>query len=282
MSGKKFYSGRTVLVTGASTGIGRCVALDFAREGADLALAARSVDKLEALAEQIRGLGQKAEVFPADLSRSGAAVKLVDSVLARCGKVDILVNNAGIGYVDMVVDVNLDKARELMEINFWSVVAATQRVLPHMLKRGSGQIINISSIAGKRAFPMSSMYNASKFALEAFTESLRGEVYRSGIQVISICPSVTETPFFEHPYVKGSAQERSSQKMKRTPVEKVSKLILNASKKGKRDVHITFPGWLIVRLNAWFPRFFDWVVDRFEGNEVEQRNEEIRKESGKQ
>lgn len=240
-------------MTGASTGIGRCVALDYARQGADLMLAARSEDKLLSLAKEIKNLGRKAIVIPVDLSVRGNAAKLIDQVLETGGEIDILVNNAGVGYLDLIVELQLEKAREIFEINFWSVVEATRQVLPHMLKRNSGQIINVSSIAGKRAFPASSMYNATKFALEAFTESLRCELYRTGISVISICPSITRTPFFDHPFVKESALQRQSKKFSSMSPEEVSRILIRASRKKLRDVHLTLPGWAIVRLNPSIP-----------------------------
>jgi len=276
MAKKDYFINQTVLVTGASTGIGRCVALDYARQGADLVLAARSVDKLESLAREIESLGRKAIVLPADLSQRGQAAKLIDRALETAGRIDILVNNAGIGYVEIVPDLDLEKAREMFEINFWSVVEATKRILPHMVQRNSGQIINVSSIAGKRAFPSSSMYNASKFALEAFSESLRVELYRTGIKVISICPSVTETPFFEHPYVKGGPFREDVHSVPAMTPEAVSKALIRASRKGKRDVHLTLLGWAAVRLNPLIPRILDWVAFRMRGEKVARRYEEIR------
>jgi len=275
MGAAKLFEGKFVLVTGASTGIGRCVALDYAREGAELILAARSEDKLNRLKEEIEALGRRAVVLPVDLSRPGEAAKLMDRALEGCRRIDILVNNAGVGYVEVVPDVDFEKARRMFEINFWSAVEATQRILPHMLKRGSGQIINVSSIAGKRALPASSMYNASKFALEGFTEALRVELYRSGIQVISICPSVTETPFFEHPYVKDSPLREQSHSLPAMSPESVSRGLLRASKKGKRDVHFTWLGWLAVRLNPLMPRLLDWIAFRMRGEKVAKRYAEI-------
>jgi short-subunit dehydrogenase len=275
MEGRRHFQGKTVLVTGASSGIGRCVALDYAREGADLVLAARSKDKLESLASEIRSLGKTAWVFPVDLSIPGEAVKVVQKALKEAGKIDILVNNAGIGYVEVVADLDMAKAREMFEIDFWSAVEATRAVLPHLVRRGSGQIINVSSIAGKRAFPASSMYNAAKFALEGFTEALRVEVMQCGIDVIAICPSVTGTDFFEHPYVKDSALREQSRSVKPMTPEAVSRALIRASKKRKRDVHLTLLGWLAVRLNPWIPGIMDFVAYRMRGKIVSERYRRI-------
>ena len=270
------FNDKIILVTGASTGIGRCVALDYAKEGADVVISARSVDKLEVLKGEIENAGRKAWAIPADLSIKGEAARLIDEAMKQTGRIDILVNNAGIGYVEIVPDLNIEKAREMFEINFWSVVETTQCVLPHMLKRGSGQIINVSSIAGKRALPASSMYNATKFALEGFTESLRVELYRSGIQVISVCPSVTETEFFDHPYVKDSPLREQSNRLPRMSAEGVSRALIRASIKGKRDIHLTWLGWLAVRLNPLVPWLLDYVAFRMRGEKVAKRYEEIR------
>ncbi len=278
MERRGHFQDKTVLVTGASTGIGRCVALDYAREGADVILAARSKDKLESLATEIRSLGRKAWVFSVDLSIQGEAIKVVQKALEEAGKIDILVNNAGIGYIEVVADLDIAKAREMFEIDFWSVVEATRAVLPHMVRRGSGQIINVSSIAGKRAFPASSMYNAAKFALEGFTEALRVEVMQCGIDVIAICPSVTGTYFFEHPYVKDSALREQTRSVKPMTPEAVSRALIRASKKRKRDVHMTLLGWLAVRLNPWIPGIMDFVAYRMRGRIVTERYREIQKE----
>jgi len=275
MEGRRHFQGKTVLVTGASTGIGRCVALDYAKEGADLVLAARSRDKLESLALEIRALGRQSWVLPVDLSIPGEAARAVERALEEAGKIDILVNNAGIGYVEVVADLDMAKAREMFEIDFWSAVEATRAVLPHLVRRGSGQIINVSSIAGKRAFPASSMYNAAKFALEGFTEALRVEVMQCGIDVIAICPSVTGTDFFEHPYVKDSALREQSRSVKPMTPEAVSRALIRASKKRKRDVHLTLLGWLAVRLNPWIPGIMDFVAYRMRGKIVSERYRRI-------
>lgn len=276
MAKDSYSTGKRVLVTGASSGIGRCVALDYAREGADLILAARSLDKLQSLQGEIEKLGRRVAIIQVDLSVRGEAEKMIDRALAECGSVDILVNNAGIGYVSAVAKLEVEKAREVFEINFWSVVEATRRLLPHLIARDSGQIINVSSIAGKRAFPLSSIYNASKFALEAFSESLRGELYRTNIQVISICPSVTETAFFDHPYVQGASLRRPSYVKNPMSAESVSKALIRASKKGRRDVHLTLSGWLVTRINPWIPGVVDRMVEKIRGQEAADILEAIR------
>jgi short-subunit dehydrogenase len=119
------------------------------------------------------------------------------------------------------------------------------------------------------------MYNAAKFALEGFTEALRVEVMQCGIDVIAVCPSVTGTDFFEHPYVKDSALREQSRSVKPMTPEAVSRALIRASKKRKRDVHLTLPGWLAVRLNPWIPGIMDFVAYRMRGKIVSERYRSI-------
>jgi short-subunit dehydrogenase len=275
---KRFdFKDKIVLVTGASTGIGRYSALEFAGRGAHLALSARSVDKLETLKTEIEQMGQKAWVLPADLSQGGEAARLIERTIETCGRIDVLLNNAGIGYSEIVPDLDIKKARQLFEIDFWAVVEGTKKVLPHMLRQEGGQkaIVNVSSIAGKRAFPASSLYNSAKFALEAFSEALRVETLQTDIRVVTICPTVTETPFFEHPFVKDSAMHDNTRLVKAQPVEHVARKLVDAVYRGRRDVHFSFPGWLVVRLNPLFPGLFDRIAFNMKGEKVANRYEEI-------
>jgi short-subunit dehydrogenase len=276
MSGIQDYKDKVVLVTGASSGIGLCAALEFARLGATLVLAARSLEKLDELKKRIEQDGGRAAVVPVDLSVPGEAEQMIEKALEAFSHIDILVNNAGVGHSVPVIDLELESARETFEINFWSLVAATQTLLPHLLARNTGQIINVSSIAGKRAFPGSSIYNASKFAVEAFSESLRVELYQTHIEVIDFCPSVTSTAFFDNPKVSRFWSEQEMSRYGLMAPEEVARKLVKASQKGKRDVHLTLAGWLAVRLNPWMPGIFDRIAYRMRGEKVTARLEQLR------
>lgn len=190
--------GRVALVTGASSGIGAATALALARAGARVALAARRKDRLESVAEQIRGAGGEAHAITADLAREADAQRSVRETEQHFGRLDILVNNAGVMYLEPVAEADLGRWRQMLELNVLGLIAATQAALAGMRQRHDGHIVNVSSTAGRFANPMSAGYSASKFGVGAFSEALRREVYKDNVRVTVIEPGVVETELREH------------------------------------------------------------------------------------
>jgi NAD(P)-dependent dehydrogenase (short-subunit alcohol dehydrogenase family) len=186
-------SGKTALVTGASSGIGRSAAVALAEAGARVALVARRTDRLDELAAKIEAGGGQALARPADVTDEADATRAVEDAVGHFGGLDILVNAAGMTQVGKVENGNLDDWRYVFELNFWASLYTSRAAIP-ALRAGGGDIVNISSTAGRRAVGATfGPYAASKFALTAFNESLRAEVTLAGIRVCIIEPGATAT-----------------------------------------------------------------------------------------
>ena len=183
------------IVTGAGRGIGRSIALTFAREGADVAVASRTLVELEALAEEIHGLGRRVLIENADVSQQDDVQRLVERTLVEYGRVDVLVNNAGtIIMPGDLMGTTVEAWDTMMAVNARSVFLCCKAVLPSMVEQGSGKIINISSVAGLRGLPNREAYCASKYAVTGFTASLALDMKPHGIAVNAICPGAVDTP----------------------------------------------------------------------------------------
>ena len=186
------FHGKIAVITGASSGIGRATALEMARLGADLVLGARRIEPLESTAAECRKRGVQAVAVQADVQKAEDCRRLVGGV----PRVDILVNNAGFAIYDSVADARLDEMRDMMDTNFFGAVQCTQAVLPQMLERGSGTIVNVASITGLMGYARMSGYCATKFAMVGWSEALRDEVVGRGVRVALVCPATTDTEFF--------------------------------------------------------------------------------------
>ena len=192
-------SGKTALVTGASSGIGRGAAVALAAAGAQVALVARRADRLLDLAAQIEAAGGKALARPADVTDEHDAARAVEDAAGHFGGLDILVNAAGMTQTGKVENGDLADWRYVMELNFWASFYTSRAAIPALKAGGGGDIVNISSTAGRRAVGATfGPYAASKFALTAFNESLRAEVTLAGIRVCIIEPGATATEVHEH------------------------------------------------------------------------------------
>src|SRR5712691_7581552 len=188
-----------VAITGASSGIGEATALEFARKGARLALGARRLDRLNAVAERCRQKGSPdVSTRRLDVGKSADARAFVAAALRDHERIDVLVNNAGLGWMGRLHEMPEEKVEELLATNLAGVIACTQAVLPPMLERRRGVIINVASVAGFRPSPYSAVYSATKHAVVGFSHALRGELSRTGIKVCVVYPGVTSgTEFFK-------------------------------------------------------------------------------------
>jgi NAD(P)-dependent dehydrogenase (short-subunit alcohol dehydrogenase family) len=193
-------SEQVVVVIGASSGIGRASALAFAREGASVVCAARSVDALESLVEEIKTAGGTAISVPTDVADETAVHRLATTTEEQYGRIDTWVNAAAIGVWGRIEDISADEFDRVMRVNFLGHVHGIHAVLPVMRRGDGGVIIGISSVEGVRSVPLHSPYTASKWALRAFYDSLRVELAQDGapIAVCTILPASIDTPFFEH------------------------------------------------------------------------------------
>ena len=187
-------TGKTALVTGASRGIGRAVAVGLAAAGADVAVSARSEEQLREVAGEVEGLGRRAVVLPADVTDPDALRRLADDAVAGLGQVDVLVNNAGgSSYMGPFTDLRFSGWEKTMRLNVDSIVHLTQAVGRHMLERGSGSVVNVASVAGLTGTPTLAAYGASKAAVISLTKSLALEWGASGVRVNALCPGWTKT-----------------------------------------------------------------------------------------
>lgn len=189
---------QTAIVTGASSGIGRAIATTLARNGANVVLAARRADKLAEVAEEIQATTPaRVLVVQTDVTQENDIRELVRTTTETFGKVDILINNAGFGYFASVLEMDMDTVDNMMNVNLRGAMMCVQHIVPGMMERRHGSIVNILSIAAKNGVKNGSAYAASKFALRGFAESLFMEVRDHDIRVVNICPGSVATEFFD-------------------------------------------------------------------------------------
>ncbi|MGE5499350.1 MAG: SDR family oxidoreductase, partial [Syntrophothermus sp.] len=183
------------VVTGAGKGIGRAIALRLAKEGHDLVIISRTESELKSVKEKILSMGQECLIFTGDVADSLFAKNSINRAAEQLGKIDHLINNAGIGIFKKVTDSTLQEFQQQINTNLYGVYNFTKAVLPGMMERKEGSIINISSLAGKNSFSGGAMYSASKHALMGFTRSLMLEVREYNIRTVAICPGSVESSF---------------------------------------------------------------------------------------
>lgn len=188
---------KTVLITGANSGIGMATAIELARRGWHVIAGMRALQRGEALLQQAAGEGLSIECVVLDVTDAASCEAAVDQVLARHGQLDVLVNNAGVGLVSPVEEADLDGVRAGFETNFFGPMRLAQLVAPGMRERGEGCIVNVSSVAGRFVNPGQGFYTASKMALEGATETLALELRRFNVRVVLIEPGVTRTAALE-------------------------------------------------------------------------------------
>ena len=253
--------GRSVIVTGASAGIGWHTALTFARAGCRVAVVARREERLRHLAADIQRRGGTALVLAADLTDPAQCSAVVEGTVAAFGGVDVLVNNAGAGRTGLVDELAVEDYRELVEINYISAVAMTKAVLPHMRRARHGQIINISSVIGSRAMPLSSAYCAAKFALNGFTEALRSEVAGDSIAVTLIQPGLTLTEFGEVASrgTRYAGRPLRRRRLAQSPAH-VAGVIVSCARRPRRQVTLTLTGRSFLALDLFSPPLVDVVM----------------------
>jgi NADP-dependent 3-hydroxy acid dehydrogenase YdfG len=193
ISGK--LSGQVALITGATSGIGLAVARAFLTEGADLVVVARRADRLQTLRDEARHGGRRCVIVQGDVREEATAERAVQAAIAELGRLDILVNNAGIGIYKNLVQTSAEDYDAMMDTNMRSTFLFTRHVVPVLLERGAGIIINVASMAGVMGFPGEAAYCASKFAQVGFTQALDRELRPRGIRVGAVCPGGVKTEF---------------------------------------------------------------------------------------
>ncbi len=247
---------KQVVITGASSGIGKAAALEFAMRGANLVLAARRRELLEGVAGQCRQAGVQCTTFVADVSDREQCRRLMEAA----GHVDILVNNAGFGIFDTIAEAKPDDLQQMMQTNYFGAVWCTQAVLPSMLARGDGTIVNVASIAGLMGYERMGGYCATKFAMIGLTEALRDEVIGRGVRVTMVCPGTVETHFFERAE-RGKMPCASRLSLPLTP-ERVARAICDSAEDGRYQRILPFTAAIYMRMKELFPRTAHFFMRR--------------------
>jgi short-subunit dehydrogenase len=258
----KNIDAKVVLITGASSGIGKALAYEFAREGANVILAARQYALICEIAQDIQSKYPiKAVAIACDVSNEEYCKSLIEQSLQIFGRIDVLVNNAGISMRALFLEVDLNVLKKLMDVNFWGTVYCTKYALPALLKN-KGSIIGIASIAAYKGLPARSGYSASKFAMLGFLDSLRVEYSRMGLHVLTVCPNFVQSN------IRMNALDKNAQPQLESPIdekkvmtaESTAKHVVSSYKKGKKQVILTNQGWLIVWLSRFFPSLLDRII----------------------
>ncbi len=260
MSKREIQQSRAI-VTGASSGIGRALALDLSRQGADLVVTARREDRLQSLSAEIATRGGRIVVVPGDITDPQVRQRTIDAARSSFGGLDILVNNAGVGALGLFEDAAADRVRRIMEVNFFALVEMTRSALP-LLKQGTNPIVvNVSSILGRRGAPYSSEYSASKFAVHGFSEAIRAEFTRHGIDVLVVSPGTTQTEFFDS--VVEKVGEPTWPEHTAVTAEAVAGKIVRAMKRGRHEIIPYGWGKVLCWLNRLSPSMVDRIMARY-------------------
>lgn len=253
------FKGKTVLITGATSGIGKALALDFLSKGATVCICARSKHNLDEFAIHVKN--ENLHAFTCDVSKENECQYFIEQSLSVNGKIDILINNAGISMRALFQDLDLAVLKQSMDINFWGTVYCTKYALPQILKQ-KGSIVGISSIAGYKGLPCRTGYSASKFAMQGFLESLRIELLHKGVNVLWISPG------FVASNIRNVALNANGASQSETPLdekklmsaEECAARIINAIQQRKRTLIMSLQGKLTVWMNRFFPSFTDRQV----------------------
>jgi short-subunit dehydrogenase len=257
MGQRRNIAGSRMLITGASQGIGRALAIEAVKQGAKVLAAARQRSLLEELAAEVKAAGGSLEIVAADVTSPADREAMVKAAQEKLGGLDILVNNAGIGSTGHYADVEFDHIRKIFEVNLFGLTETTRVFLP-MLKQGNKPaIVNIGSIAGKRGIPARSHYASSKFAVQGFSEAIRAELAKDGIDVLVVSPGLTQTNFSKN-MIEQKAKVQLDH-MRGMTSEQVAQATLNSIARGKNETVLTLNGKLLVLVSRFLPRLADMI-----------------------
>ncbi len=252
---------KVVIITGASSGIGKALAVECGHRGAKLVLAARNNEKLAGVGEILNKNGTRYILVLTDVSQEQDCRNLINDAVDKFGRIDILINNAGISMRALFADVDLNVIHKLMNTNFWGTVYCSKYALPHLLKT-KGSLVGVSSVAGYKGLPGRTGYSASKFAMQGLLEVIRIENIKKGLHVLIACPGFTASNIRKVALSKdGSAQgETPLDETSLMQADIVAQKIANAVEKRKDRIILTTQGKMTVLLNKFFPKFMDKMV----------------------
>jgi short-subunit dehydrogenase len=250
---------KLVLVTGASTGIGRAAAREFVRHGARVIGVARSAERLDELSIDLGGAAHFV-ALAADVTDAAAMNAMATTVLDRYGAPDVVVANAGIGLDAHFVDTSDEALRSVLEVNVFGLLRTVRPILPAMIERGSGRVLFISSVVGKRGIPHYAAYAASKFALHGMADSLHTELHGTGVSLGVVCPTSTESEFQERILREGPRQKRFRPGAQ--TAEHVARVIVRMARTRRREIVLSLEARFMVFLDTIWPSLVDMLLAR--------------------
>jgi short-subunit dehydrogenase len=257
---KRTIAGSRVILTGASSGIGRALAAQLVGEGARVLAVARRRERLEELVRDLAGKSGQIEIFAGDVTSAEVRRAIVEQAVRALGGVDLLINNAGSGAMGHFAEASAERLRQVMEINFFAPTEMIRCALPALQSGNRPMIVNVSSVLGHRGVPFCAEYCASKFALQGLSESLRAELVPLGIDLLVVSPSRTETEFFVQAI---NATESRWPKLCGVPPQFVARRTLSAIRHGRHEIVLSAGGKLLVWANRLFPRILDGILARY-------------------
>jgi len=257
-------SGKVVVVTGASMGIGEAIAQLFADHGASVVLLSRDTGRVEAARGRI-GHAERTLALACDVSHREEIDRVIGLTMHHFQRIDVWVNNAGHGLLDSVAEMDMSACRAMFDTNFFGAVAGMQAVIPIMRQQGAGTIINISSVAGHIALPFHAAYSATKFALNAIGKAARVELMQEGIHVLTVCPGYVRTGFGANE-VFGTVKKRVRPgSVRGITAERVARATLQGYLKQKREVIVPWTMHPVVKLYQMFPGLVEWGMRKMSG-----------------
>ncbi len=252
---------KVIIITGATSGIGRALAFECASRGARLVISARNNEKLMEISEDLHRTGIRILPVKADVSVEEDCRELIRRTIEEYGCIDILINNAGISMRALFEEVDLNVLRKLMDTNFWGTVYCSKFALPYLLE-SKGSLVGVSSIAGYKGLPGRTGYSSSKFAIQGLLEVIRIENRKKGLHVLITAPGFTTSNIRNVALSKDGSQQGETplDESKLMPAETVAKKIADAIEKRKRTLILTTQGKMTVLLNKFLPSFMDMMV----------------------
>jgi NAD(P)-dependent dehydrogenase (short-subunit alcohol dehydrogenase family) len=265
------FRGRVAAITGAASGIGKGLAVELARRGADLALCDIDEDGLAKTAAMVEAEGRRATTHRVDVADREAVYAFKDAVLERHGRADAIVNNAGVAVTDTVVDSTYEDLEWIFGINLWGVIHGTKAFLPHLIEQNDGWVVNVSSVFGLMAFPNQSAYNVTKFGVRGFTEALRQELAHTGVTATSVHPGGIRTNIARRGRFRrvhdGSIDEHEAveefeKRLARTTPEEAGRIIADGMERREPRILVGPDAHLIDRVVRLFPVRYTDIVER--------------------
>ena len=257
------FKNKVVLITGASSGIGKQTAIEFAKLGSNIILVARRKNKLEQVENELKKFNVNTLVCTCDVSKKDQVEKMSKIVLEKFNSIDILVNNAGFAIYGSVYDLSINDIESQMETNYFGMIYCTKNFLPLMLEKKSGHIVNVASVAASFGLPGIASYCASKFAMLGFSEGLKHELSGTGVGITVVSPIMVKTDFFDHPSFEKMPKYSPTSLNSKT----VAKVIVKAANSSRLEI-IT-PS--IVRGAVWLKHTFPYFINPILGKSFKKQ-----------